>query len=133
MVCILTKALKYDRWLFKFLKTLDSALKHFVFQISFFLTVVSSVLQNVPLMLRKKQIHVEEVRLDGQKVEKEADVESLGSPCTIEVSGFKDTTSKDSVEFYFDNKRSGGGGVEEVKGEVEDGVLLITFDNEESK
>lgn len=108
-------------------------MKHFVFQISFFLTVVSSVLQNVPLMLRKKQIHVEEVRLDGQKVEKEADVESLGSPCTIEVSGFKDTTSKDSVEFYFDNKRSGGGGVEEVKGEVENGVLLITFDNEESK
>lgn len=72
--------------------------------------------------------------MDGQKVEKEADEESPGSPCTIEVSGFKDTTSKDNVEFYFDNnKRSGGGGVEEVKGEVEDGVLLITFENEESK
>nr|XP_034317327.1 protein mono-ADP-ribosyltransferase PARP14 isoform X2 [Crassostrea gigas] len=95
--------------------------------------VVSRVLQKVPLLLRKKQIHVEEVRLDGQKVEKEADEESPGSPCTIEVSGFKDTTSKDNVEFYFDNnKRSGGGGVEEVKGEVEDGVLLITFENEET-
>lgn len=97
------------------------------------LIVVTRVLQKVPLLLRNKQIFVEEVRLDGQKVEEEANEESPGSPCTIEVSGFKDTTSKDSVEFYFDNKRSGGGGVEEVKGEVEDGVLLITFENEESK
>lgn len=97
------------------------------------LIVVSRVLQNVPLLLRKKQIHVEEVRLDGQKVENEADEEYIGSLCTIEVSGFKDTTSKDSVEFYFDNKRSGGGSVEEVKGEIDGGVLFITFENEESK
>lgn len=72
--------------------------------------------------------------MDGQKVKKEADEESLGSLCTIEVSGFKDTTSKDSVEFYFENnKRSGGGNVEEVKGEMEDGILFITFEDEESK
>lgn len=84
--------------------------------------------------MRKKQIHVEEVSLDGQKVEKEVYEESSGSICTIEVSGINDTTSKDSIEFYFDNiKRSGGGVVQEVKGDVEDGVLLITFENEESK
>lgn len=94
---------------------------------------VSCVLQKAPFLLRNKQIYVEEIRLDGQKVDKEADEEFSGSLCTIEVSGIKDTTSKDSVEFYFDNKKSGGGNVEEVKGEGEDGVLLITFKNEQSK
>lgn len=83
------------------------------------LIVVSRVLQNVPLLLRKKRIHVEKVRLDGQTVEKEADEESPGSLCTINVSGFKDTTSKDSVE--------------EIKGKMEDGVQLINFENEERK
>ena len=75
---------------------------------------------------------MEEVRLDGQKVEKEEE-DSQGPLCTIEVRGMKDTTSKDSVEFYFENKRSGGGDVEEVKGEVEDGVLLVTFVDEKSE
>uniref|UniRef100_A0A8B8E892 Poly [ADP-ribose] polymerase n=1 Tax=Crassostrea virginica TaxID=6565 RepID=A0A8B8E892_CRAVI len=92
---------------------------------------VSRVLQKVPLLFNKKQIHVEEVRLDGQKVEKEEE-DSRGPLCTIEVRGMKDTTSKDSVEFYFENKRSGGGDVEEVKGEVEDGVLLVTFVDEKT-
>ena len=76
---------------------------------------------------------MEEVRLDGQKVEKEEEEDSQGPLCTIEVRGMKDTTSKDSVEFYFESKRSGGGEVEEVKGEVEEGLLLITFANKESK
>lgn len=76
---------------------------------------------------------MEEVRLDKQKAEKEADKESPDPLCSIEVSGIKDTTSKDLVEFYFDSKKSGGGGVEEVKGEVKDGVIVITFENEDSK
>lgn len=101
-------------------------------------TVVSSVLQKAPLLFNKKQIHVEEVRMDGEKMEKEGDGEAedeaAGPRCTIEVRGMKESTSKDSVELYFDNKRkSGGGEVEEVKGEVEDGVLYVTFENEESK
>lgn len=83
------------------------------------LTVVSRVLQNVPLLLRKKLIHVVEVRLDGQKVEKKADKDSPGSLCTIKVSGFKETTSKDSVE--------------EIKDKVEDGAQLIDLENEERK
>lgn len=95
------------------------------------LTVVSRVLQNVPHLLGKKQIHVEEVRLNRQKMEKEAYEESPDSLSTIEVGGFKDITSKDGFEFYFGNKMSGGGCVEEVKGDVEDGILFINFANEE--
>ena len=74
---------------------------------------------------------MEEVRLVGQRVEKEEEVQE--PLCTIEVRGMIDTTSKDSVEFYFENKRSGGGEVEKVKGELEDGVLLITFVDKKSK
>ena len=75
---------------------------------------------------------MEEVRLDGQKVEKE-EKDFQGSLCTIEVRGMKETTSKDSVELYFESKRSGGGEVEEVNGEVEEGLMLITFAKKESK
>ena len=74
---------------------------------------------------------MEEVRLVGQRVKKEEEIQE--PLCTIEVRGMKDTTSKDSVEFYFEHKRSGGGEVEEVKGEVEDGVLFITFEDKKSK
>lgn len=66
-------------------------------------------------------------------MENEVDEEYIGLLCIIEVSGFKDIIFKDSVEFYFDNKRLGGGSVEEVKGEIEGGVLFIIFENEESK
>lgn len=66
-------------------------------------------------------------------MEKEADEEFPGSLCTNEVDGFKDLTSKDSFEFYFGNKMSGCGGVEEVKGDVEDGILFINFENKEIK
>lgn len=71
--------------------------------------------------------------MNGQKVRREADEQSSSSLCTIQVSGMKETTSKDTLEFYFHNKKSGGGGVKKVNGEVEDGVLLITFENEKSK
>lgn len=78
---------------------------------------------------------MEKVRLLRQKVEEKAACSkaSPSSLCTIQVSGMNDTTSKDMLEIYFNNKKSGGGGVQEVKGEVEDGVLLITFENEKSK
>ena len=74
---------------------------------------------------------MEEVGLVGQRVEREEEVQ--GPLCTIEVRGMKGTTCKDSVEFYFENKRSGGGEVKQVKGEVEDGVLLITFVDDKSE
>lgn len=113
-------------------------INYYVSLVVLLFTVVSSVLQKAPLLFNKKQIHVEEVRMDGEKMEKEAEGEAedeaAGPRCTIEVRGMKESTSKDSVELYFDNKRkSGGGEVEEVKGEVEDGVLYVTFENEESK
>lgn len=63
-------------------------------------------------------------------MDKEVDEEFFGFLCIIEVSGIKDIIFKDSVEFYFDNKKLGGGNVEEVKGEGEDGVLFIIFKNE---
>lgn len=76
---------------------------------------------------------MEKVSLQRQKVEEKASKAPPSSLCTIQVSGMNDTTSKDMLEFYFNKKKSGGGGVQEVKGEVEDGVLLITFENEKSK
>lgn len=66
-------------------------------------------------------------------MEKEVDKEFFDLLCIIEVSGIKDMIFKDFVEFYFDSKKLGGGGVEEVKGEVKDGVIVIIFENEDSK
>ena len=100
----------------------------------FSFSAVSRVLQKNPLLFHKTLLHVEEVRFDGQRVDLEKGEDEAQEPlCTIEVRGMKDTTSKDSVEFHFENKRSGGGNVEEVKGEVEDGVLLVTFVDEKSE
>lgn len=86
-------------------------------------------------MLRKHQIHVEEVRLGRQTVRKEADKESPGSPFTSDVSGIKDATeriSREDINLYFD-KKSEGGGVEEIKRYVKNGILFISFGNEEIK
>ena len=74
---------------------------------------------------------MEGVCSDGQRLEKEEE-KARGPLCTIEVFGMKDTTSKDTLELYFESKRSGGGTVEEVKGEMDDGVLLVTFVDEKS-
>lgn len=84
-------------------------------------------------MFTDKPNNDKKVCLNGQKVRKEADEKSPSSLCTIQVSGMKETTSKDTLEFYFHNKKSGGGGVKKVNGEVEDGFLLITFENEKSR
>lgn len=45
----------------------------------------------------------------------------------------KEIIFKDILEFYFYNKKLGGGGVKKVSGEVEDGVFFIIFENEKSK
>lgn len=76
---------------------------------------------------------MEKISLQRQKVEEKTSKAFSSSLCTIQVSGMNDTTSKDMLEFYFNKMKSGGGCVQEVKGEVEDGVLFITFENEKSK
>ncbi|XP_062615772.1 N-myc-interactor-like [Saccostrea cucullata] len=95
--------------------------------------VISSVLQKAPLLFNKKQIGVEQVRIYEVNVNKKGAEKVSGPLCTIEVRGMRETTSIDSVELYFDNKRkSGGGDLVEIKGEVEDGVLYVTFEDEET-
>ncbi|KAJ8320637.1 hypothetical protein KUTeg_002224 [Tegillarca granosa] len=46
----------------------------------------------------------------------------------IKVSGLKDTTSKDTIEFYFENtKRSGGGDIEKIEMKKDDNTCLVYF------
>ena len=53
---------------------------------------------------------------------------------TIEVTGLSATTTKDSIEMFFENKRrSGGGEVEHVDYAPDQGKAIVTFANAESK
>ncbi|KAK3095440.1 hypothetical protein FSP39_014712 [Pinctada imbricata] len=50
--------------------------------------------------------------------------------CCIIVTNFKETTSEDTLEMYFDNKkRSDGGGVEKAEMKTEEGYCLIHFED----
>jgi hypothetical protein len=52
----------------------------------------------------------------------------------IHVSGFKADTSENTLEYYFDNeKRSGGGGVTDIKVSHDDDWCLVYFEDHTSK
>ncbi|KAJ8316973.1 hypothetical protein KUTeg_004877 [Tegillarca granosa] len=53
---------------------------------------------------------------------------------TIMVTGISNTTSSDTVRFYFENtRRSGGGEVEDVHFERQEGTCFVSFKDPESK
>ena len=96
---------------------------------------VNRVLAKAPLLYNKKQIKVEVFQADDDNTEgaesgEEQEAESDG--CTIEVRGYKDTTSQDTIEMYFENtRRSGGGELEKIEEDEDEGMYLLTFESKE--
>ena len=52
---------------------------------------------------------------------------------TVAVRGLHPSTSKETVELYFENKRSGGGPVDDVTMDAEKGVAYVTFEKTEGE
>ena len=53
---------------------------------------------------------------------------------TIKVTGLAEKTTKDSIINYFENeRRSGGGAVESVEFQCDTGVALLTFEDANGK
>lgn len=48
-------------------------------------------------------------------------------PKTIHVSGLKKNVTKEHIEVYFESKRSGGGDIENITMNENEGKALITF------
>ena len=51
----------------------------------------------------------------------------------MEVTGISPTTYRDDILFYFENRRSGGGDVADVKYQPGSGVALVTFEESEGE
>ncbi|KAK3094887.1 hypothetical protein FSP39_007507 [Pinctada imbricata] len=95
--------------------------------------VVQRILGKLPILFNKKQITIEEFKPDmGDDVTTDDTETFPDGGFVIEVRGFKDSTSPDTIEMYFENKRRSGGG--EIKGinseKMEDGVVFIEFEEE---
>ncbi|XP_077991160.1 protein mono-ADP-ribosyltransferase PARP14-like isoform X2 [Glandiceps talaboti] len=92
-----------------------------------------NVLRQKKHVLNEASLTVKQFRYDVGKKEqymadegKQSDSEEEESNCTIEVTGFKPDTSTDTLELYFESKKSGGGPIVESK--LNNGVFTVTFE-----
>ncbi|KAL3863075.1 hypothetical protein ACJMK2_004852 [Sinanodonta woodiana] len=94
-------------------------------------SVIDRVLEKLPLAIQGQQLKMEIYKEidESEKVVEEED-ERIDLPkTTVEVSGFSQDTSKDSLEMYFENNKwSGGGPISNI--DWKDKVALITFESE---
>ncbi|KAL3863199.1 hypothetical protein ACJMK2_004965 [Sinanodonta woodiana] len=94
-------------------------------------SVIDRVLEKLPLAIQGQQLKIKVYKelVESEKVVEEADEHMDLPKTTVEVSGFSQDTSKDSLEMYFENnKRSGGGPISNI--DWKDKVALITFESE---
>jgi len=107
--------------------------------VSFCLSVVDRILQKLPLLLEGKQIHVERYTSDSEEESEEDEVsknetdEEQECTCTVEVRGMKETTTSDTLEFYFESKRAAGVRLDILKFDFteDDRVARIQYASEE--
>ncbi|XP_053389478.1 uncharacterized protein LOC128552464 [Mercenaria mercenaria] len=84
-------------------------------------------------IIKKEKLNVSLYSLTGQSKKayktEETTENKPDKPRTIKVKGVDKSTSRDTLEFYFENsRRSGGGEIENIRSDVEEGdVLYITF------
>lgn len=78
-------------------------------------------------MAEKHKHELSKVKLTAKLLDSWPDV---GGPCAIKVQGFKNGTSRDMVEMYFENgNRSGGESIDELLYEEGNQTAVITFKN----
>ncbi|KAL3863204.1 hypothetical protein ACJMK2_004970 [Sinanodonta woodiana] len=94
-------------------------------------SVIDRVLEKLPLAFKGQQLKIEICKKveEPEQVVEEEDKRTDIPKTTVEVSGFSQDTSKDSLEMYFENnKRSGGGPIKNI--DWKDKGVLITFESE---
>ncbi|KAJ8317273.1 hypothetical protein KUTeg_005177 [Tegillarca granosa] len=95
---------------------------------------VRRILQKRPILFQDKQIEVEEFYPGGrdrehQNIDDEDEEDDNQPLCTIEIKGFKSSSSDDTIQFYFENpRRSGGGDIDDFTRTSD--VIYITFEDE---
>ena len=70
----------------------------------------------------------------GVPATEQTDQEDTEDSRTIELNGLAPTTTEDSIRNFFENtRRSGGGDIDSVEFNPEEGVAVITFMSAESE
>ena len=70
----------------------------------------------------------------GVPATEQTDQEDMEDSRTIELNGLAPTTTEDSIRNFFENtRRSGGGDIDSVEINPEEGVAVITFMSAESE
>ena len=70
----------------------------------------------------------------GVPAAEQTDQEDMEESRTIELNGLAPTTTEDSIRNFFENtRRSGGGDIESVEFNSEEGFAVITFMSAESE
>lgn len=78
-------------------------------------------------MAEKHDHELSKVKLTAKLLDSWPDI---GGPCAIKVQGFKNGTSRDMIELYFENEnRSGGGHFDEFLYDEGNQTAVITFRN----
>ena len=103
---------------------------------SYFFPAVDRIIQKAPHLVNKKQVDVSAYKREAKRKQKDEDSftsedEEEKELKTIEIRGFKEKTSDDTVELYFENPRKGGGAIASFERKEE--VIYITFENAEGK
>ena len=65
--------------------------------------------------------------------EDDDDVETEDECNTVEVSGFVESTTDDTLKYYFSNPKKGGGDIESFEVDKEEMKAYITFKNKKGK
>ena len=70
----------------------------------------------------------------GVPAAEQPDQEDMEESRTIELNGLAPTTTEDSIRNFFENtRRSGGGDIDSVEFNLEEGFAVITFKSAESE
>lgn len=97
-------------------------------------------MQKLPLLLEGKKIDVEIFIPESYDTENAAgdsseEKEEMRPSCTIEVRGMKESTSRDTVELYFESRHAAGESVDILQFDdserQEEGVIYISFETDE--
>ncbi|OWF49179.1 Poly [ADP-ribose] polymerase 14 [Mizuhopecten yessoensis] len=96
--------------------------------------VVPRILARCPMLYKKAIIEIKEFRVESESESEvetsDSDLEAPEDLSTIEVHGMSQNTTRDTIHYYFENKRkSGGGNIKELDFDAEKVIATITFED----
>jgi len=101
----------------------------------FYVTVTQQVLSRKDLVLEGSRLTVSPVTCKQEMVSGSACDKSPGesNPRVIHVSGIPPTMNEDILTLWFESKKHGGGEIESVDLDSENGTAIITYVEEEGR